>query len=186
MAYVRRLIADQSAKWQRFFSRAIVVSERARQLSGEWKIFFLRWLLLACIAGVILLDPVLRPVPSRFVLFLAAVAIYNLAMALIIYLNLYFSMLPVLTLVADVAAVLVLIHLPTDFAGIFPVFAVFPILIAALRFSWQVGLLTAVVFLLDALARIALAGSRACSRPCLMRSLCSSCCTFSQPWLPVW
>ena len=133
------------------------MTERAKQLSGEWVIFFLRWLLLACVAVVILLDPVLHPLPSKLVLFLAAVAIYNLAIALVLYLNLYFRALSLLTLVIDVVAVVVLIHLPADSSGIFPVFGIFPILIAALRFSWQAGLLTAVVFLLDAMARIALA-----------------------------
>ena len=132
------------------------MTERAKQLSGEWAIFFLRWVLLACVAGAILLDPVLHPLPSRFILFLAAVAIYNLAVALIIYLNLYFSAFPFLTLVADVAAVLTLIHLRSGPSIIFPLLAIFPILIAALRFSWQAGLLTAVLFVLDAIARTAI------------------------------
>jgi len=132
------------------------VTERAKQLSGEWAIFFLRWVLLACVAGVVLLDPVLHPLPSRFILFLAAFAIYNLAVALIIYLNLYFSALSFLTLVADIAAVLTLIHLRGGSSIIFPLLAIFPILIAALRFSWQAGLLTAVLFGLDAIARVAI------------------------------
>ncbi len=131
--------------------------ERAKQLAGERTIFILRWVLLACVAAAILLDPVLHPVPSAYILFLAAVAIYNLAIALVSYLNLYFRFLPLLTLVADVAAVLTLIHLPGASVGVFPVFAIFPILVAALRFSWLAGLLTSIVFVLDAISQAALA-----------------------------
>jgi signal transduction histidine kinase len=139
-----------------FQSRAIGVTERAKQLTGEWAIFFLRWVLLACIAGAILLDPTLHPLPSGFILFFAVVAIYNLAVALVIYLNLYFSAFPSLTLIADIAAVLTLIHLRAGLSVVFPILAIFPILIAALRFSWQAGLLTAILFVLDAIIRIAI------------------------------
>jgi signal transduction histidine kinase len=133
------------------------VTERQRQLSGERTIFFLRWGLLACLVVVVLLDSVHRPTASEIVLFLAAVAIYNLAIALMIYLRLYFRALPVITLFADMIAVFTLIHLPGSAGGYYFVFAVFPILVAALRFSWLAGLLTAGVFALESILHTALA-----------------------------
>lgn len=74
-----------------------------------------------------------------------------------IYLRLYFGALPALTLLADGIVVLALIHLPSGAGGFYFVFAIFPILVAALRFSWQVGLLTAGVFVLDAFAHTLIA-----------------------------
>jgi signal transduction histidine kinase len=132
------------------------VTERQRQLSGERILFFLRWGVLACVALAVLLDPVHRLASSELILFLVAVAIYNLAIALLIYLRLYFRALPVLTLSADIVAVLALIHLPSGAGGPYFVFAVFPILIAALRFRWQAGLLTAGIFVLDAVVQAAM------------------------------
>jgi signal transduction histidine kinase len=119
-------------------------------LSGERTIFWLRWGVLACVALAFLLDPVHRLASSELLLFLVAVSIYNLAIALMIYLRLYFRALSVLTLFADIVVVLALIHLPSGVGGYYFIFAVFPILVAALRFSWLAGLLTASVFVLDA------------------------------------
>ena len=131
--------------------------ERQRQLSGEWTIFWLRWGFLACLVVAALLDSVHRPDASELILFLAAIAIYNLAVALMLYLRLYFRALPLLTLLADIVTVFALIHLPSSAGGYYFVFAVFPILIAALRFSWQAGLLTAGVFVLESSVHTALA-----------------------------
>lgn len=125
--------------------------ERQRQLSGERTIFLLRWGVLACLVLAVLLDSVHRPTSSELILFLAAFAIYNLAIGLMVYLRLYFRALPVLTLFADIVVVFALIHLPGGAGGYYFVFAVFPILVAALRFSWLAGLLTAGVFVLDAI-----------------------------------
>jgi len=133
------------------------VTERERQLSGEWTIFLLRWGVFACVVFVSLLDPVHRLSSSELILFLAAVAIYNLAIALMIYLRLYFRALPVLTLFADIVVVLALIHLPSGDGGFYFIFAIFPILVATLRFGWLAGLLTAGIFVLDAVFQTALA-----------------------------
>jgi len=133
------------------------VTERQRQLSGERTIFLLRWGLLVFVLLASLLDSAHRLDFSELGLFLAAVAVYNLAIGLMIYLRLYFRALPVLTLCADTAAVLALIHLPSAGAGFYLVFAVFPILIAALRFDWQAGALVAGIFVLDAVLPVAVA-----------------------------
>jgi signal transduction histidine kinase len=105
----------------------------------------------------VLLDSVHRPTASELILFLAAVAIYNLAIALMIYLRLYFRALHVITLFADIVAVFALIHLPGSAGGYYFVFAVFPILVAALRFSWLAGLLTSGVFVLESTVHTAFA-----------------------------
>ena len=133
------------------------MTERQRQLSGERTIFWLRWGVLACLVLVALLDSVHRPTGSELILFLAAIAIYNLAIALMIYLRLYFRALPVITLFADIVAVFALIHLPSSAGGYYFVFAVFPILVAALRFSWLAGSLTAGVFALESIVHTAFA-----------------------------
>ena len=126
-------------------------------MSGERTIFFLRWGVLACLLLAALLDSVHRPSASELILFLVAVAIYNLAIGLMIYLRLYFEALPLLTLFADIVAVFALIHLPSSAGGYYFVFAVFPILVAALRFSWLAGLLTAGVFILETVVHTAIA-----------------------------
>jgi signal transduction histidine kinase len=133
------------------------VTERQRQLSGERIIFLLRWGVLACVLLAVLLDSAHRPTSSELLLFLVAVTIYNLAIALMIYLRLYFRALPLLTLCADIVVVLALIHLPSGAGSYFFVFAVFPILVATLRFGWLAGLLTASVFILDAVFQTAIA-----------------------------
>ena len=119
--------------------------------------FWLRWGVLACVVLAFLLDPVHRLASSELILFLAAIAIYNLAIALMIYLHLYFKALPVLTLFADIVVAMALIHLPSGVGGFYFIFAIFPILVAALRFSWLAGLLTAGVFVLDAVFHTAIA-----------------------------
>jgi signal transduction histidine kinase len=133
------------------------VIERAKQLSGERIIFWLRWFVLACVVFAVLLDPIHRLDSSELLPFLAAVVIYNLAIGILLYLRLDFRGLPVLTLIVDVVAVVALIHLPSGMGGFYVVFAVFPILVAALRFSWRVGLLIAGVFVADAVLQTALA-----------------------------
>ncbi len=133
------------------------MTERQRQLSGERTIFLLRWGLLTFVVLAGLFDSAHRLKSSELGLFLAAVAVYNLAIGLMIYLRLYFRGLPVLTLCADTAAVLALLHLPSGGAGFYFVFAVFPILIAALRFDWQAGALVAGIFILDAVLPVAVA-----------------------------
>jgi signal transduction histidine kinase len=146
------------------------VTEQTRQISGERIIFWLRWFVLACIVLVVLLDPVHRPDASELVPFLAAVVIYNLAIAIMIYLRLYFKALPVLTLTVDIVVVLALIHLPSGGGGFYAVFAIFPILVAALRFSWRAGLLIAGVFVADAVFLTAIAWGSG-SHPALLSEL---------------
>jgi len=124
---------------------------KQRQLPGEGIICLLRWVLLACILVVALLDPSRRLPPSELLPFLAAVAIYNLVISLFVYLRLFQRFLPVFTLVADVLALIVLLHLTGGLAGPYILFTLFPLLVAVLRFGWRAGLLTAGIFVLDSI-----------------------------------
>ncbi len=121
----------------------------------------MRWGLLGLVVLVVLLDPAKRLSASGLILFLVAVAAYNLAVTLLLYLRFTFPLLPVLTLVADILAVIALVHLSggADVAQPSPYFflALFPILIASLRFGWQAGLLAAGVFALSDLLQTAFA-----------------------------
>jgi len=131
-------------------------SEKERQLPGEWIICLLRWGLLACILVVALLEPDRRLPPSELIPFLSAMAIYNLIITLLVYLQLLPRFLPVVTLVADTLALVVLLHLTGGISSPYVLFALFPLLVAVLRFSWQVGLFTAGIFVLNDILSVAM------------------------------
>jgi signal transduction histidine kinase len=105
--------------------------------------------LLAGIVLIVLLDPAERvPLPD-LISYLMAVAIYNLAVTLLLTFHLSLGILPILTLVADVVALAALLHLSGGIDSPFFFFPLFPILVAAVCFGWQVGLPVAVVFIVD-------------------------------------
>jgi signal transduction histidine kinase len=131
------------------------VAEKDRQLPGEWTICLMRWGLLACVALVPLLDPLRRLSPSELILFLVVAGIYNLAVTLLLYLRIFFQVLPVLTLVVDILALVSLQHLSGGSESPYFILALFPILVATLRFGWHVGLLAAGIFVLNDLFQTA-------------------------------
>lgn len=132
------------------------MTDKERQLSGEWTICLMRWGLVACIVLLALLDPVQHLALSQLLLFLVSAVLYNLVITLLLYLRLYFRALPVLTLVADVLVVTALIHLSGGAGSPYFIFAAFPILVASLRFGWHVGLLAGGIFFLNDVFQIAL------------------------------
>jgi len=98
---------------------------------------------------VALLDPIDRfPVPD-LTLFLAAVGTYNLMLTLLLTFGIFPRFVSILTLFADGAAVIALLHLSGGVDGPFFFVPLFPILIAALRFGWQAGLFAAGIFTLN-------------------------------------
>jgi signal transduction histidine kinase len=117
----------------------------------------MRWGLLGLILLVALLEPVEGISAPRLAPFLAAVGIYNVAITLLLYLRLQFPTLPVLTLVLDILSILALLLLSGGADSPYTVLALFPILIGSLRFGWHVGLLTAGVFVLNDVFRMAMA-----------------------------
>jgi signal transduction histidine kinase len=132
------------------------VTEKERHLSGEWTICLMRWGLLACVVLVALLDPLRRLSPSQLALFVVSAALYNLIITLLLYLRLYFRVLPVLTLIADILILTALVHLSGGADSPYFVFAVFPILVATLRFGWHAGLLVVGIFFLSDIFQTAL------------------------------
>jgi signal transduction histidine kinase len=131
--------------------------EKERQLSGEWIVYLVRWGVLAGVVLMALLDPVDHLSLSELALFLAVVGIYNLAITVLLYLRVYFRALPALTLVADVLAQISLLYLSGGASSPYVFFALFPILVATLRFGWQAGLLTAGIFFLNDVFQTAVA-----------------------------
>ena len=145
------------------------VTEKERLLSGEWTICLLRWGLLACVTLVALLDPLRRLSLSQLALFVVSLGLYNLVVTLLLYLRLYFRALPILTLVADVLILTALAYMSGDSTSPYFIFAVFPILVAALRFGWHVGLLAAGIFILSDVFQTALAWDSAAATALLFQ-----------------
>jgi signal transduction histidine kinase len=131
------------------------VTEKKRQLSGEWIICLVRWGILVCVVLVATLDPTGRISPTARVSFAIAVGAYNAAITLLLYYRYYFKGLPVLTLVADILAIIALLHLAGGVGGPYVIFASFPLLVAAVRFGWQAGLLTTGIFFLNEIFLVA-------------------------------
>lgn len=87
---------------------------------------------------------------------LVALGAFNLLVTLLLSFRLYFPLLSILTLVADVAFVLILLFMSGGVGSPFFFFPIFPILVATLRFGWQIGLFTAFVFGLEMAFHVAL------------------------------
>ncbi len=128
---------------------------RERQQTAEWATCLVRWGLLACVLGIVLLDFSFDILPSLDLslagLFplLIAVGVFNLVVTLVLSFRLYFRWLPVATLAADVISVLALLYTSGGLHSPFHFLALFPILVAAIRFGWQIGVFTAFVFALE-------------------------------------
>ena len=128
-----------------------------QRASGEWIICLMRWGMLILVVLMALLDPNKRLSPSELTLFLAAAVAYNLIVTLLLYLRFSSTILPILTLFADILMVIALVYLSGGVESPYFFFAIFPILIASTRFGWQVGLLAAGAFILSDLVQTALA-----------------------------
>ncbi len=124
------------------------MTEKERQLSIEWNICLLRWGLPVCVLLLAFLDPLRRVSPPWLFVLPLSVAVYNLAVSLLVYLRVYFRALPVLTLLADILIVVALMLLSGGLESPYSFLALFPILVATLRFGWQPGLLAAAAFIL--------------------------------------
>lgn len=127
------------------------------QQAADWAICLVRWGLVVCVMGLALLDPAGRLPVSDMALFLAVVAAYNLIITLLLTFRVFFRILSIVTLVADAGAVVALLHLSGGANSPFFFVPLFPILIAVLRFGWQVGLSVTVVFTLNHGILVALA-----------------------------
>ena len=123
--------------------------DRNRQQTTEWGICLVRWGLLASVVVVVLLNPAHDLALDDLYPLLIAVGAFNLLCSVLLNLRLYFPAMSIATLVADGIFVLILIHMSGGIQSPFFFFPIFPILVASLRFGWQIGLFTAFVFGLD-------------------------------------
>lgn len=122
----------------------------------DWTLCLMRWAMLALIAAIALFDPEQRLSPTQLPSLLLAIGAYNLTITLLLIVGLFANAISLFTLVADVAALLVLLLLSGGVDSPFFFFPLFPILVATLRFNWRVGLLVAGIFILGEGVQMAL------------------------------
>jgi signal transduction histidine kinase len=115
----------------------------------DWAICLVRWGLLALVPVLVLLDPADRLTLEHMTPYILAVAAYNLAVTLLLIVGFFPRIAPPLTLIADLLSALALLYLSRGALSLFFFFPLFPILVAALRFGWRVGLLTAGIFVIS-------------------------------------
>jgi signal transduction histidine kinase len=121
-------------------------TKKQREQTTEWGVWLIRWGLLACALLVAWLDPATTTIPFQLLVFFLVAGIYNLVITLVLASGAFFWQLPMLTQVGDVVLALALLFLTGSEESHFFFFPVFPILVGALRFGWQVGLLTGMIF----------------------------------------
>lgn len=139
-----------------------------RQRTTEWSVCLLRWGLLASVVAIAQVNPSLGSVlPDLFPL-LIVVGIANLVVTILLGFGLYSPTLSAAVLIVDVVFVLVLPFVSGGLQSPFFLLAVFPILVAALRFGWQIGAFTAFVFGLDIAFHAALSWNAALGMPQLL------------------
>ncbi|MEJ2209047.1 MAG: GAF domain-containing sensor histidine kinase [Anaerolineae bacterium] len=125
-------------------------------MTTEWGICLVRWALLAAVIALTLLKLNLNLSLTDLLPLLVAFGAFNLLVTILLSFRLYFSLLSILTLVADVVFVLILIFVSGGVESPFFFFPIFPILVATLRFGWQIGFFAAFVCALDMVFQAAL------------------------------
>jgi signal transduction histidine kinase len=128
-----------------------------RQSDTDWAICLVRWGLLACILAVGFFDPARHLSSNALAIFALVFGAYNLTITLLLAIRFLTRAMPIFTLVADTVVVLALVFLSGGTVSPFFFVPLLPILVATLRFGWEVGLLVAVVFSLSLGLRGALA-----------------------------
>jgi len=128
-----------------------------KQHATEWGICLVRWGLVAAVIAVVLLNLAPDLVLADLFPLLVVIGAFNLLVTLLLSFRLYFPMLSIVTLVADVVFALVLLFMSGGVQSPFFFFPIFPILVAILRFGWQIGVFTTFVFGLDMVFQSALA-----------------------------
>jgi signal transduction histidine kinase len=127
---------------------------------------------LVCIFVIAALDPSESASLLALAPLLAVAGVYNLLITVLLTFRFFFRVLPIISLVMDVIAILLLIFMTGGVASSLFFLPIFPILVAALRFGWQIGLFTAFVFALNhsfhmVLGRDAAQGAAQFFRPAL-------------------
>ncbi|MCL7452469.1 MAG: GAF domain-containing sensor histidine kinase [Anaerolineae bacterium] len=121
-------------------------TKKQREQTTEWGVWLVRWGLLACAVAVAWLDAAAESIPTHLLVFFLVAGVYNLIITLVLAFRAFFWQLPMLTLIGDVVMALALLFISGSEESVFFFFPVFPILVGGLRFGWQVGLLTGIIF----------------------------------------
>jgi signal transduction histidine kinase len=98
---------------------------------------------------IALFDPAHRLQAHPLGLFVLGYGAYVLTITILLAIGLFVRVIPVFTLVVDTLSLFVLLNLSGGSESPFFLFAIFPILVATLQFSWQAGLLAALTFILS-------------------------------------
>lgn len=139
-----------SAQWPR------LVRDKER-LAIEGAISLARWGLLVGLVFLSLFDPDRYLSLSHLALFSLAFGTYNLIISVLLAVGWLTQAIPLFTLLADTAAVVTLGALSGGAAGLFFFLPLFPVLVAVLRFGWEIGLLILGLFFVGAGLQAALA-----------------------------
>jgi signal transduction histidine kinase len=118
-------------------------SSGIRTVDTDWAICLVRWGLLALVPVLVLLDPAHRLSVADLAPYLIAVGAYNLVITVMLAVRFFPRFVPTLALIADILSTIALLYLAGTALDIFFFYPLFPIVVATLRFGWQVGLFTA-------------------------------------------
>jgi len=118
-------------------------SSGIRTVDTDWAICLVRWGLLALVPMLVLLDPAHRLSVADLAPYLIAVGAYNLVITVMLAVRFFPHFVPTLALIADILSTIALLYLAGTALDIFFFYPLFPIVVATLRFGWQVGLFTA-------------------------------------------
>jgi signal transduction histidine kinase len=121
-------------------------TKRQREQTTEWGVWLVRWGLLVCAVILAWLDPATDTIPFSLLVFFLGAGVYNLIITLILAFGAFFWQLPMLTLVCDLAMAFLLLVISGSDESPYLFLPAFSILVGALRFGWQVGLLAGLVF----------------------------------------
>ncbi len=117
-----------------------------RDLGTDWAICLVRWGLLVLVPVLVLLDPAHRLSVADVALYLLAVAAYNLVITVLLTIHFFPRFVQSVALIADILSAIALLYLTGKALDTFFFFPLFPITVAALRFGWRAGLITAGIF----------------------------------------
>lgn len=141
-----------------------MTAERQVSFTVDWLIWLLRWLLLAIAFSVFLVnhsDENLSYVHAT----LGAGVLLNLLISILLLFKWFPAPLPVLTVIADLLIISILLLLAGGKSDSLSMLALFPVIVSAIRFGFEAGLLAAVpvCLLLVALALLPALGGQTVS-----------------------
>jgi signal transduction histidine kinase len=116
-------------------------------LAVDWIVWSMRWVWLACLLFFAFFNPARQDLSLAFLL-LGGAAAYNLVLALLLYLKLFPPLLSFLTSLVDALFLVAFIYVTGRGTGFLLYFALFPILVAGLRYDLITSLSVAVTLIL--------------------------------------